>query len=414
MQIQDRATYQKAILSIVIAIAVSPTCSFVRAEDSAALFDPAYGTVKSRVSHVLAHGIKVIRGKTEVIIPQHKSFCPAGNIFKFNTGDILVWANAGGDGQVSSKRSSDNGKTWHEVAGSFDDSAYQYPEPDGEVVMFNRIPSALELKAGQTGVYDAFFSRSQDQGLTRVKDTATITLPEEFHGWNVYPRRRIVGLSDGSLLMSIYCKDMAERETAHKTKYRSIVIRSADRGKSWQYLATIAFDMTEENPEASSQGILPVGRYEGFCEPCLLTLPNDKVFCFLRSGANYRMSISDPRGQTPLYMTISNDAGRTWSNADPVAPFGVYPGALVMQNGIMVASYGRPGNWLMFSKDQGKNWGPIIPFYHDLYPPDCSNYISMVEVDMNILLVVYARTDPNDPWKSEIVGTYFHVQRTEP
>ena len=61
-------------------------------------------------------------------------------------------------------------------------------------------------------------------------------------------------------------------------------------------------------------------------------------------------------------------------------------------------------------QDEGESWGPVIPFYHDLYPPDCSNYFSMAEVAPNVLLVVYARTNPNDHWKSELVGTYFYVE----
>ena len=82
-----------------------------------------------------------------------------------------------------------------------------------------------------------------------------------------------------------------------------------------------------------------------------------------------------------------------------------------MENGLLVVGYGRPGNWIMFSKDEGTSWGPIIPFHHGLYPPDCSNYFSLAEVAPNILLVVYARTNPNDHWQSELVGTYFYVER---
>ena len=115
--------------------------------------------------------------------------------------------------------------------------------------------------------------------------------------------------------------------------------------------------------------------------------------------------------QTPIYMATSLDGGKNWGIADPTTPYGVWPNAILMQNDLLVASYGRPGNWLMFSKDEGKSWGPIIPFYQDLYPPDCGNYFSMAEVAPNILLVVYARTNLNDHWQSEFAGTYFYVER---
>ena len=115
--------------------------------------------------------------------------------------------------------------------------------------------------------------------------------------------------------------------------------------------------------------------------------------------------------QTTIYMSISNDGGKNWSSADPITSHGVWPDAVQMENGIIAVSYGRPGNWIMFNDNKSESWGPIIPFYNDLYPPDCGNYISMKEVAPNILLVVYSRTNPNDHWQSELVGTYFNVKR---
>jgi hypothetical protein len=145
----------------------------------------------------------------------------------------------------------------------------------------------------------------------------------------------------------------------------------------------------------------------------------------MRSGTTYQSSLGSfnnndstvkmPFGydkSTPIYMSISIDGGRAWGNADPItSSFGVWPGAVLMKNGIIAMSYGRPGNWIMFSKDEGESWGPILQFYNDLYPPDCGNYFAMAEVATDILLVVYSRTDPNDHWQSEIVGTYFNIKR---
>jgi len=64
----------------------------------------------------------------------------------------------------------------------------------------------------------------------------------------------------------------------------------------------------------------------------------------------------------------------------------------------------------MFSQDEGESWGPIIPFYHGLYPPDCTNYFSIEEIVPNMFLVVYASTNPNDHWQSEMIGTYYYVK----
>ena len=371
-------------------------------------FDPEFEKIKSRVSYV--PGIKVIRGETHVIVPEHESFCPNGTVFKFNNGDI----------QVYDRRSNDGGKTWHKVEHILEASTFQYPEPDGEVLMFqshDQHPYHIESGNGpagrpeirlketnQEGVLEAIFFRSKDNGLSRIADTAKIFLPAELDAGVLC--RKIVRISDGSLLISM----TANSEI--KSIGRSVLlIRSTDRGKTWHYLSTIAFGGTKSV------------RSEGFNETTLLVLPNEQILGFMRSGTSYQGSLgshnnNDPSAKmpfgfhksTPVYMSKSIDGGKTWSNADPVAGFGVWPDAVLMENGLIAVSYGRPGNWLMFSNNEGESWGPITQFYNGLYPPDCGNYVSMAEVAPDILLVVYARTNPNDHWKSELVGTFFNVK----
>ena len=413
--------YQVRTLSfflLILAVYLEITCSLAQENVADGLsskgaehwsIDPSYPTVKSRVSY--APGIIVVRGKTQVIVPQHKSHCPAGSVFKFNNGDI----------QVYNRRSSDGGKRWEPAKHILENSTYQYPEPDGEVIMFQSSftsehtngegrPEVSMTKTIEDGVFEAKFFRSQDHGQSRKSDPAKIHLPERFHDWQGVICRKIVALQDGSLLVSMYCRN--EQGAEVEKNFRSLVLRSTDRGKTWHYLSTIAFDNSEDV------------RGEGFDETSLVVLPQGKVLSFMRSGASYQASIgstnnNDPTvdmpfsygQQTPIYMATSLDGGKKWGIADPITPYGVWPNAVLMQNGLLVASYGRPGNWLMFSKDEGKTWGPIIPFYQDLYPPDCGNYFSMAEVAPNILLVVYARTNLNDHWRSEFSGTYFYVER---
>lgn len=209
--------------------------------------------------------------------------------------------------------------------------------------------------------------------------------------------------------MSMYLRSSVRNTIEHK--FRNIVLKSSDKGKSWHYLSTVAFDMSEDN------------RGEGFNEASLLVLPDGKINCFMRSGASYQASLGSFNDnnwdnkmpfsfgqQTPIYKSVSVDGGENWSVPDPITSHGVWPDATLMENGITALAYGRPGNWIMFNKDGSDTWGPIIPFYNDLYPPDCGNYVSIAEVAPDILLVVYSRTNPNDHWKSEIVGTYFNVK----
>ena len=381
----------------------------VASDKSPTELDPQHEATKSRVSYV--PGIKVIRGATQLIVPEHESFCPAGSVFTYNNGDIHVY----------DKRSHDGGKTWQEAGHILENSSYQYPEPDGEVIMFRSAnaaggssdagrPEVSLQMTDKKGVYEADFYRSTDNGLTRANEKAKIVLPEELSDWTGVLCRKIVRLKDGSLMMSMYCRkadgDQIDRQ------FRVLALRSEDRGKSWRYLSTIAFDLKEDV------------RGEGFDEASLLVLDDGKILSFMRSGASYQPALGSFNNndwntkmpfsfgiQTPIYMSISTDGGENWSNADPITTHGVWPDAIQLENGIIAVSYGRPGNWLMFNDNESESWGPIIPFYNDLYPPDCGNYISMSEVTPNVLLVVYSRTNPNDHWKSEFVGTYFHVKR---
>jgi hypothetical protein len=373
--------------------------------------DPEHETIKPRVSYV--PGLKVVRGTTQVIVPEHKSFCPAGSVFRFNNGDI----------QVHNKHSTDGGKTWIDAGHILESSTYQFPAPDNEVIMFQSSftsehatgegrPEVSMVKTDEDGVFEVKFFRSTDHGKTRVGDPARVYLPVPYRDWSGVLCRKIVGLGDGTLLMSMYTRNADG--PAHERKFRSLALKSTDRGKTWHYLSTIAADLSAD------------ARGEGFDESTLLVLPDGRVQAYMRSGASYQASMGShnygdktvdmPFGyakQTPVYLATSLDGGESWGVPDPITPYGVWPNALRMESGILALSYGRPGNWIMFSQDDGTSWGPIIPFFHDLYPPDCSNYFAMAEVAPDVLLVVYARVNPNDHWRSEFAGTYFHVVRED-
>lgn len=379
-------------------------------------FDPQFETIKSRVSYV--PGLKVVRGATQVIVPRHECFVPNGSVFRYNNGDL----------QVFDRRSSDGGRTWRQVEHILEPSTYQFPEPDGGVLMVRQVkedwPKEMreiqEIRAAgrpevtlrptrDPDIREATLCRSRDQGVTRTEGAAAIHLPEWLRDYPVWLCRKLVGLADGSLLMTLYTVPPAGPANDHRT----CVIRSTDRGATWRFLATVA--------AGNATGL----RSEGFNEATLLVLTDGRLLCFIRSGASYQASLGSHDGgdrnatmpfvylpQTPLYLCESGDGGRTWSQADPVAPFGVLPDAVQLRNGIIAAVYGRPGNWLMFSGDGGRRWGPVFQFYNDLYPPDGGNYCALDEVAPDVLLVVYARTDPNDHRQSEIAGTYFRVTRS--
>ena len=71
--------------------------------------------------------------------------------------------------------------------------------------------------------------------------------------------------------MSMYCYLVQDDGKGKKIwqKSRTIMIRSTDRGKVWNYLSTVAFDLIPQDSDEIRQVGLPELRHWGFEEPCL-------------------------------------------------------------------------------------------------------------------------------------------------
>ncbi len=321
-------------------------------------------------------------GATQVIVP--------GAIYR------SMFKLADGSLAVADRRSSDAGKTWKPGL-ALQVGAYQFP--DGEIVQ-------LGFHSKQTdrpGYFSISLSRSTDNGLTARSETALLHVPDATGGTGDDGKayegpvadHAIVALRDGSLLAAMYGQFASDRvlvptmpEAWKCYKYRTFVVRSTDRGKTWEYLATVAYD--------------PNIGLESFCEADLLTLPGGEVLCFMRTGGSGGK-------HTPLYLSRSADDGKTWSKPEPIADRGVWPNACRMANGVLVCTYGRPGNWLAFSADDGRTWTGHFCFYNG----PTTSYNSVEEVAPGELLVVYDRRqlDPSGNLRPEIVGTTVTLRR---
>lgn len=189
-------------------------------------------------------------------------------------------------------------------------------------------------------------------------------------------------------------------------KQRCILFRSHNGGRSWDYVSTIA--------------VGNVGS-EGFDEPVLCRLSRGKhagrLICLMRTGAD-------------LHQAISDDAGKTWSPAKSVAFPGLdlhdarwkqyvdtniahvkrYPvatGAIVdpdlteLDNGVLVCAVGaripekacftnprcpRNGNYLAFSRDQGKTWNQVVQLTSGVWT---THYMAIHQIRPNQLYVTY-------------------------
>ncbi|MCX6992931.1 MAG: sialidase family protein [Kiritimatiellaeota bacterium] len=327
-------------------------------------------------------GLAVNIGETIELIPGATYV----SMFKFRDGRLVV----GG------KHSSDGGKTWTNGPG-LGVGAFEFT--DGEI-----ISPGFNTHLVSNGVFEVPLARSTNGGRTFQNEQARLNIPEATGGTGDDGKRyegppvdhAVIQLRDGSLLMAMYgyfktdtvlCPAFPPEWKLYK--YRNWVMRSTDRGRTWNYLATVAYD-----PEVGA---------ESFCEADLLTLPGGDILCFMRTGGN------PPKYTTPLYMNVSKDDGKTWSKPVPIADRGVWPNACRMESGVLALTYGRPDNWLAFSLDDGKTWAGHLCFYEG----PTSSYNTIEEIAPGKLFVVYDRRSLNADGKlsSGIVGTYVTVQR---
>ena len=190
--------------------------------------------------------------------------------------------------------------------------------------------------------------RRHEQTVTGVLHLP-IPLSPHFH-------RSILEMPGGVLLATIY-----GHQEGHK-KSSSALIRTENGGKLWSFVSVIA-----QSEEA--------GR-EGFCEPVIVRLADGGLLCALRVGG-------------PLHTTRSRDGGKTWSVPEVVADHGVDPDLLLMTNGVLVLSYGRPNVELRFSANgTGRSWTPPMTVYRG---PGCS-YTSLSEANNGDLLVFFSQS----------------------
>jgi hypothetical protein len=268
-------------------------------------------------------------------------------------------------------RSDDLGKTWNalgELPGG--GSTLGGALPDGTILqmVFVNFPAKTE------GVWNGRIRRSTDGGRTWQLTNAPIRVaqarPAGKYGDGVYLDGTLLILKDGSLLASGYGYFKGEQ------KFRAYLIRSADNGASWDYYSTIAYD-----PKVGA---------ESFCEPALVRLKDGRLLAMLRIGSNL-----------PMRQCYSSDEGRTWTAPKDTGAPSVEPDLLLMSNGVLVCSFGRPGAWIMFSADgAGEKWTDrtLVDNCHSWF------YTSLVEIKPGVLLYAYDQQNLKDPATGQLVN----------
>jgi hypothetical protein len=158
----------------------------------------------------------------------------------------------------------------------------------------------------------------------------------------------LIELPNRDLLMTMYGEFKGDKmpipyykQPSHQN--RAWVCISRGRGKSWNYLSTIASVDAHPLPRLA----------EGYCEADLLRIEGQRLLSVMRTGGNPTPTGGTDRF-TPLYAALSNDGGLTWQSPTPIYKYGVWPGLLKMKDGTIVCEGGRPGVFLLFSTDNAR------------------------------------------------------------
>jgi hypothetical protein len=340
-------------------------------------------------------GLDVQVGETVMIKPGAWYPCA----FRFADGRLAV--GSGSFLPQTGRWSEDGGRTWQDGPASPANAAVELD--GGEVVSLG-----FWTKRRPDGRYSLEQRRSLDGWRTFTEETSVLDIPlsvpcggdggpDEVNAGFLMDHG-IIRLRNGNLMATMYGNykgDTARSEGYGEpgfVKYRTIVVSSSDGGRTWADPITVGYD--------------PKIGQEGLCEAALARAANGEVICVMRSGG--RPGIPP----TPLYVARSADEGQTWSGPEPVADKGVWPNLCVLGNGVLVCTYGRPGNELVFSDDNGKTWKGAFAYGRGTWGLT-SSYNSVVPVGPDTVLVVYDRTAPaeNGLDTRDIVGTFFTVRR---
>ena len=345
--------------------------------------DMAQGQERTRVSSQvrLTIGKRVVVRRAEVSAGTFNWF---PNIHRMGNGDLIadcqIAPDAGTNANVQHffmrMLSTDQGETWRELGPVATGGRCKASLSDGAFLrLFFYV--ARDGDGWATRVV-----RSQDSGATATtEERATVYVPgmrEEAEGGGVAAMlfdRSMVEMANGDLLATMYGHLQGDQ------KYRCILVRSTDRGRTWRFVSTIAYDPT-------------VGS-ESFCEPAMIRTGPASLLAVMRTGS-----------ASPMYQSRSTNAGETWSQPQVAADRGVCPDVAMTDDGVLVCSYGRPNVYVMCSPDGfGRKWMANTLIYEG----SSTCYTGMAKIGPNQILLVHDALNHKEPGDSRPYNYIFAV-----
>ncbi len=181
---------------------------------------------------------------------------------------------------------------------------------------------------------------------------------------------------DGTIFFCTYKNGFSGATGKEAWLYTVTVLRSDDRGRSWQWVSEVL-----TTPEYDTGTYM----FEGFCEPHMQRMSDGSVIMLMRTGTC-----------CPSYLVRSTDGCKTWSKPQLFDRVGVLPQLLRLGCGVTLASYGRPGVFLRATADEkGLAWEQPIELL-DEGTPSCS-YTALLPLDDNSALMTYSHFTYSNP-----------------
>lgn len=288
---------------------------------------------------------KIVDLQTSEVVKDDDNFIAEASIDSVKDEVVMVYSRQRGmkhsdDGSIVFIKSKDGGLTWdyssHVVAlKQYRDWGFTSPAVkilnDGTIIVLAHTNMRLGHKQrncpAAAGCKGAYITRSNDGGQSWSQ-------PEPVNAW---PMRHIgiwdnpVELEDGTLLVAVY---------GHEPS-RSALLWSDDRGFSWYYYGTIAYD--------------PAGIHL-FYEPGITITPDGRLVALSRQ--HYEIIRCSPPGGY-LFFSESDDGGASWTRFKRTGIWG-YPADLVKLNdGRILSVYGHrkdPMSVKIALSEDGRTW----------------------------------------------------------
>lgn len=350
------------------------------------------------------------------------------SIYKLRSGQLLVRVSVGGDGFPRNYLyylSEDGGKNWRHFA-CYDENSER---PASEIAL--RLPDGEELRC-----LEPYTSKRIEVGSLKLKTHGGFyrlgDFPKEMQsvplltrkpgeaGWTVekaywdpdmlvkdhehLPMPITMGwlsenhiLNDGSLMSTVFkgLPMLSElRPDGTRVERPHPIMRSYDRGRTWKAAGEIPGSnfLPFWYPGTNSAGEPNPATVRSH----VLEYPNGNWVAAFRHPGIYWS------GGGPLIIRKSSDQGQTWSKPKAIRVPGVNPLGLMMDNGIAVFSYNRPGVFLTFCADaKGDLWGNDVTLVkawrHARNENSCCNGCFLA-TGPDRFMYIYTKWDVTDPW----------------